>query len=185
VTPYLREVHISWLTIMLEHYSSEETSLRKRLDAREVWGDGHETEWRRYQAEAAALRAAIGALQPSDETPAAPSVLQDILACLEYREGARYLVQVREGDSESFWAALADAFSQRRPAKAIATPPFSGIVDSSISQYRFENDDGSEKADAGQVMRDVARRAAALIPAHSEGGEGPTLEINLNAQSEL
>jgi hypothetical protein len=65
MTPYLRETHIRWLNEMLEHYSSQEADYRKRLDAREVWGeDGHENEWLRYQAEAAALRAAIEALQP-------------------------------------------------------------------------------------------------------------------------
>jgi hypothetical protein len=35
------------------------------------------------------------------------------------------------------------------------------------------------KANASEVLSDVARRAAALIPRHSDGGEGPTLEINL------
>ncbi len=34
------------------------------------------------------------------------------------------------------------------------------------------------KASVGEVIRDVARRSAALIP-RSEGGDGPTLEINL------
>lgn len=92
------------------------------------------------------LLGATERLRSSAETNEQPTALKDILACLEYRKGASYLVQVREGESESFWAALADAYSQRRPTKGVATPPFSGIVDPSISQYRFENDDGSEKA---------------------------------------
>lgn len=73
MTPYLRKTHIRWLTVMLEYYSGEEISLRKRLDEGDVWGDGHENEWRRYQAESEALRAAIAALQPSDETPQSAS----------------------------------------------------------------------------------------------------------------
>lgn len=64
MSPYLRERHLRWLNQLLDHYGGQEVDLRKRLDAREVWGDGHENEWRRYQEEAAALRAAIEALQP-------------------------------------------------------------------------------------------------------------------------
>ncbi len=65
MSPNLRATHVRWLTIMLEHYSGEEKILSARLDEGEVWGDGHENEWRRYQAESAALRAAIEALSAS------------------------------------------------------------------------------------------------------------------------
>lgn len=68
MTPRQRDAHARWLTLMLEYYNGEEKTLRTRLDKREVWGDGYENEWRRYQAEAAALRAGIEALQPSVET---------------------------------------------------------------------------------------------------------------------
>lgn len=96
MTPYQREVHVRWLTIMLEHYSDEEVSLRKRLDAREVWGDGHENEWRRYQAEAAALRAAIEALQlPTPETK--ERNIEDAARSSEYWKG-EHLAANRENE---------------------------------------------------------------------------------------
>jgi hypothetical protein len=64
LTHYLRERHLRWLNELLEYYSGQEVDLRKRLDAGEVRSNGYENEWRRYHEEAAAIRAAIEALQP-------------------------------------------------------------------------------------------------------------------------
>lgn len=134
MTPYLRKTHVRWLTVMLEHYSGEETSLRKRLDGGDIWGDGHANEWRRYQAESAALRAAIAALQLSDETPQSAS--KDIVERIIRTVKTWPVESPPTGTYQSWVAALVAEIEQLRYGLANSRPSETPVLPGELEQLR-------------------------------------------------
>jgi hypothetical protein len=75
----------------------------------------------------------------ANETKALPASLTLVLETLELREGESFLVQVKEGLSETFWYGLSDLFSKKSAQEPKAHPRChcGGLLERlSIGQYK-------------------------------------------------